>query len=157
MPLVLELPAPLEEELKKEAEKEGITATEHAALLLSISTALLREAEATPFQDAVKIFFSHHSLDAELMASALEAMIQIAIHDAGKGSAVLQKTAAEPELDRANEMLRAWRNRAVHQPLQGTERMRRKPTAMGKYAHVPGTSEDFAREKQMDIAREDRS
>ncbi len=32
----------------------------------------------------------------------------------------------------------------------------RKGRAYGKYAHIPGTSEDFAREKQEEIDREDR-
>ncbi|MGI8908592.1 MAG: hypothetical protein ACR2IE_19120 [Candidatus Sumerlaeaceae bacterium] len=30
-----------------------------------------------------------------------------------------------------------------------------RPTARGKYAHVRGTSEDFARQKQREIAAED--
>lgn len=29
-------------------------------------------------------------------------------------------------------------------------------TALGKYAHIAGSSDDFARDKQHDIAREDR-
>ncbi|HJQ23743.1 MAG TPA: hypothetical protein VKA60_07470 [Blastocatellia bacterium] len=31
-----------------------------------------------------------------------------------------------------------------------------RPSAMGKYAHIPGSSEDFAIEKQKEIAKEDR-
>ena len=34
---------------------------------------------------------------------------------------------------------------------------RKRPSALGKYAFVAGGSEEFAREKQAEIAREDRS
>jgi hypothetical protein len=47
MPLTLELPAPLEENLKEEAQKEGVPAAEHAAFLLSVLMALLQETETT--------------------------------------------------------------------------------------------------------------
>jgi hypothetical protein len=42
------------------------------------------------------------------------------------------------------------------QAKQKIGRVARKPHAMGKYAHIPGGSEDFAIEKQKDIANEDR-
>jgi hypothetical protein len=40
-------------------------------------------------------------------------------------------------------------------PVQGAGQ-RRELRAKGKYAHIPGGSEQFAREKQLEIAREDR-
>ena len=42
------------------------------------------------------------------------------------------------------------------QAKQSTGQVVRKPNAMGKYAHISGSSEDFAIEKQKDIAKEDR-
>ena len=49
---------------------------------------------------------------------------------------------------------------AHHHPLRGTiqhaARVERRPTAMGKYVHIPGNSDDFAGAKQDEIAREDR-
>lgn len=39
-------------------------------------------------------------------------------------------------------------------PLASAEQPSR-PSAFGKYAHVPGTSDDFARRKQEEIDRED--
>jgi hypothetical protein len=41
-------------------------------------------------------------------------------------------------------------------PPQDKGRAARKHTAMGKYAHIPVSSDEFAREKQDEIAREDR-
>jgi hypothetical protein len=165
MPLTLELPAPLEENLKQEAQKEGVPATEHAAFLLSVLMALLQEKEATSFRNAVRTFFSYHSLDAEQVATVFEELVEQSFQSQEKG-----KTSAE--FQQASESLRAWRNWHVHQPidepremeplqplhrrLRKSERTGERETAMGKYAHVPGSSEDFAREKQEEIAREDR-
>lgn len=42
------------------------------------------------------------------------------------------------------------------QAKQKIGRVAREPKAMGKYAHIPGSSEDFSIEKQKDIAKEDR-
>jgi hypothetical protein len=171
VPLTLELPVPLEEELRHEAEKEGVSAAEHAALLLSILTTLLREEDTTLFQDAVKTFLSKHSLDATLVASVFAALVQQA-HDLGEPPDV--KAVSDAASERVSKNLRAWRNLQVHEPidlsldemnlsspplgkpLQRAGRVNRRQTAMGKYAHVVGTSEDFAREKQKEIAHEDR-
>ncbi len=175
MPLTLELPAQLEEDLKQEAEKEGVPATDHAALLLSIITALLRETEATPFRNALREFFSQHSLDAEQVALVLEELVEQCLQedDKGKASATFQQKVGNAIPRQVYENLREWRNWQVHQPIdasldqvtsplppphrviQREGRLVRKQTAMGKYAYVPGTSDDFAREKQEEIAREE--
>lgn len=160
MPLTLELPAQLEEDLRREAQKEGVPATEHATLLLSILTALLREAETTPFQDALKSFLSEHSLDAKLVASVFEELVRecLEAHDEGNASYESQEFWSDAVSRRVHENLKAWRNGQVHLPIvQKPGRVMREQTAMGKYAHIPGTSEDFAREKQTEIAREDES
>ncbi len=44
----------------------------------------------------------------------------------------------------------------VTMPSPNEARTEGKGRAFGKYAHVPGTSEDFVREKQEEIDREDR-
>lgn len=177
MPLTLELPAQLEEDLRHEAQKEGVPATERATLLLSILTALLREARITPFQDALETFLSQHSLDAKLVASVFEELVRecLEAHDEGKTSYESQESWSDAVSLRVYENLRAWRNGQVHQPIdesidevvfpfsplsqpvQRPGRMMGEQSAMGKYAHIPGTSEDFAREKQKEIAREDKS
>ncbi len=160
MSLTLELSAQLEEDLRYEAQKEGVPATEHATLLLTILTALLREARTTPFQEALETFLSQHSLDAKLVASVFEVLVRecLEAHDEGKASYESQEYWSDAVSRRVYENLRAWRNRQVHQPIvQRPGRVMREQSAMGKYAHIPGTSEDFAREKQKEIAREDKS
>jgi hypothetical protein len=42
------------------------------------------------------------------------------------------------------------------EPIQRPGRTESSPTAMGKYTHVPGSSDEFAREKREEIAYEDR-
>lgn len=44
----------------------------------------------------------------------------------------------------------------VPEPLDFTRRVAARPSAMGKYAGVPGTSDDFAQEKRDEIASEER-
>jgi len=170
MPITLDLPAHLEEDLREEAEKEGVAPTEHAALLLSICTALFREADTTPFREAVKVFLSSRSLDTEYVATVLEELVEQCLlgQEQGDGSAAFQQSAAGGEERWMVSSLRAWRNSRVHQPIgalatpapsvEGPSRRtgQVRERAMGKYAHVPGTSEDFAREKQEEIAREER-
>lgn len=75
MAITLELPPHLEEELTHEAEKEGVAPSEHAALLLSICTALLKDVEATPFREAVRTFLSRRALDAEHLSTVFEELV----------------------------------------------------------------------------------
>src|SRR5437870_4235552 len=65
MPMTLDLPRPLDEEITLEAKREGVPAADHATLLLYLASSLLRGEEPTPFQKAVKDFLSYHSLDAD--------------------------------------------------------------------------------------------
>jgi hypothetical protein len=194
MPLTLDLPQPLNEELTLEATREGLAPTEHATLLLYLATALLREDDLTPFQEAVRIFLSSRSLDADRLASALEELVRLCVaeaHDEVKTSSPLQNArsgsvAAQQGLHADSEAaflsrLRAWRDVVVHvagpvknqrfdesfdavksnrrplnSPVQRSGRVGRKRTsAFGKYAGIVPSSEEFMREKQREIARED--
>src|SRR5262249_23517312 len=92
MSLTLELPRPLDEKLTHESELEGVPVAEHATLLLYLATALLRDEKATPFQEAVRVFLSHNSLDAAHISSVFEALVQACLwHDLGKSSPEFQK------------------------------------------------------------------
>jgi hypothetical protein len=180
MPLTLDLPPHLEEELEQEAQKEGVSVTDHTTLLLYLITALLEEQEQTPFQNAVKSFFFHHSLDVDHLASVFEELVQQCLDLKEDEVSPVSQEVSDPHASRyIYESLRAWRNWYVHQPItlkaidalyegvlspsaptqrkiQQTGRIARKQTAMGKYAYIPGSSDDFAREKPNEIAREDR-
>ncbi len=170
--MTVDLPAHLEEGLREEAEKEGVQPSEHAALLLSICTALLSDTGTTPFRSAVKEFLSHRSLDSDHLATVFEELVQqcLAAGEEGMASQPFEQTvvAADPSWVDAN--LRAWRDSLVHQstgaesgwPIppsaagsaQAAGRVR--GGARGKYAQLGGTSEDFARQKEEEIAREER-
>ncbi len=162
MAMTVDLPEHLEVGLREEAEKEGVQPSEHAALLLSICTALLSDAETTPFRSAVKEFLAHRSLDSEHLATAFVELVQQCLAGA-------LDEGPEPSWVDAN--LRAWRNSLVHRgvdanfewvfatpPSAGTAQVagRVKPGARGKYAHLGEASEDFARQKEEEIAREER-
>lgn len=157
MAMTVDLPSVLEEGLREEAEREGVHPSEHAALLLSICTALLNDAEATPFRRAVKEFLSRRSVDSEHLAAAFEELVLeclAAAQDAERASNVFQ--GEHPRW--SDPTLRAWRDSLVHQPSPAPEAGPAEPWkgARGKYAHIGGTSEDFARQKEEEIAREER-
>src|SRR3712207_3298361 len=119
MSMTLDLPAHLEDDLKEEAEKEGVPPDEHATLLLYICTALLREDETTPFQDAVRGFLSDRSLDATYLASVLEQLVKQCLVDPRDGTVSLgaQRVSSDSDPSSVYWRLRAWRNARVHQPM----------------------------------------
>jgi hypothetical protein len=90
MALTLELPPPVGEELTQEARREGVSETDRAALFVCLATALLQEEKLTPFQDAVKLFLVHRSIDAERVASVIDELVNVCLEaPTGRG-----KTAA---------------------------------------------------------------
>jgi hypothetical protein len=191
MPITLDLPPPLNEEITLEAEREGVPAADHATLLLYLASSLLRGEAPTPFQEAVKDFLSYHSLDADRVSSVFEELVSLclaAVHDEGKSSRAFQEaltgTAVPPEDSRPESLflprLKAWRNAIVHSrsavdrpvdyspeavisDLPPSEALRQRAgrtsrerrSAFGKYAGIIPSSEEFMREKQKEIARED--
>lgn len=79
MSLTIELPRPLGEELAFEAQREGVSAAEHATLLLYLATALLKEEDPSPFQEAVRSFLAHRLVDAERITSVLEELVRVCL------------------------------------------------------------------------------
>ncbi len=181
MPLTIDLPPQLRQELEDEAQQEGVSVVDHATLLLYLVVALLHEPKETPFQHAVELFLSQHSLDADLIATVFEELVRqcLTVQQEDKSPFASHAEADPLARDSVGESLRTWRSGYVHRALMGQAegtssrempgdlvstspiaqspgQARRRPTAMGKYAFVPGSSDDFAREKQDEIAREDR-
>lgn len=181
MPLTLELPPQIEEELAQEAQQEGVSVTEHTTLLVYLSLALREQQEQTPFQNAVKLFFSTHSLDIKHVSSVFELLVRQCLDPAAADtpeSISIPQVFSSTAPASAEENLRAWRNWLVHQPVPSeqlhalfetaqptptsgkkgkhTKEPHRRPSAMGKYSAIPGTSDDFAGGKQDEIAHEDR-
>jgi hypothetical protein len=115
MPLTLELPPPINEELTQDSQREGISEKEHAALLVCLASAFKQEEPHTPFQKAVRVFLSHHSLDADQVVSVFEGLVQACLesNDAWK----LKAPTGEGKTLAAFQFLRQWRNSLVHQPV----------------------------------------
>jgi hypothetical protein len=182
MTLALDLPPPLDAELRREAEREGVSPNDHATLLLYLATALLSDDPETPFQKAVHETLRSQSFGADRAAPAFEGLTRLcaSIQDAGKASPTLQKWLADsgqsslPSAVEAKEILRLWRNQAVHRPLEQSLELtvrdlpplqelvqrsgrRSRSSALGKFAHLSRGSEEYAAEKQEAIAHEERS
>ena len=163
MSLVVELPTPLEEELTREANRVGRSPESLAALLLGLATTLRKDAQKTPFQQAVKMFLSSHAVDPDRLASTLEELRGLCSETTPVSASLDLKWSVEnpgPTSD-GSTILQSWRNAIVHQPSRETQisddgRVARRPSAMGKYSHFGVSSEDVMREHQEDIAREEK-
>jgi hypothetical protein len=167
MSMTLEIPPPLEDELSREAKREELSPEDHATLLLCLATALRKSAQETPFRKAVKEFLSSHSVDADRFSSALEALLGICSKHRDETPTVPNESERQwalltaPHHGGVLSILQSWRNDPVHMPpteamIESAGRSRRQPSAMGKYSHLGISSEEFAREKQEEIAREER-
>jgi hypothetical protein len=117
MAITLALPPPIGEELAEESRREGISEAEHAALLICLASAFLRDESETPFRNAVKAFLAHRSLDAERVFTVFEELVRVCAlaHDVGKESASFQALLSKSIADRESEFLRHWRSASVHQ------------------------------------------
>jgi hypothetical protein len=177
MTLSIDLPPPLDEELAIEANREGVSVSDRATLLLHLMTALARDGRKTPFRSVVRSFLERNAIDADHMAEVCEALMALCLHDTDqlpKPPDTASINADYPiDADHARSLLRHWRNTEVHQSvakdievslsglppldhlLQRSGRVRR-ASVMGKYSWLKGSSEDYAIEKQREIVREDR-
>ena len=117
MSIILDLPMPIDEELTQDSQREGVSESEHVALLVCLASAFKQEEPHTPFQKAIEVFLSHHALDAKQVFSAFEELVHVCLeaHDAGKSEASFQKMTTAANFQ--NAALREWRNSIVHLPV----------------------------------------
>jgi hypothetical protein len=141
MTMVLELPPPLEEELTQEAEKIGLAADEHVRLLLWVASALVYQAESNPLSEAVRELLAEHSVDPEEFGRILGALVQRV--QPGKDGGVDGMFLREGN---------TWIWEAKRNAGRGSAE---RPSAIGKYAHLNISSDDYARRKQEEIDLED--
>jgi hypothetical protein len=164
------LPAHLEKELMSEARLTGVAPAELAGLLLCLADALRSGAPETPFSVAVRSFLSRHQLDPDYLSVALEHLKELCFRSKLQATSP-RLIGSVPEtmgdFVRLGEILRDWRDDALHQPIENgvavmsdvslrQDPARPRPSILGKYAHLGLSSEEFAREKQLEIDREDR-
>ena len=148
MTMVLELPPPLEEELTQEAERIGVPADEHAQYLLWVASALLDRSNSTPVSATVRGFLAEHSVDHERVRRMLEQLVR--------------RVQASTD-DGVDLMITTGNSRVVVEPKgggwakgsSGESFPTHHPSAMGKYAHLNISSDDYARRKQEEIDFED--
>lgn len=143
MTLTLEIPSALSEELEQQAELMGVSPEEHATALLALAAALLgiedpRSLEGPPDQ-------LHATLPrSDAQAAAITAWL----------SRLLLKEGVESDrLLRFAQRIHQW---LALRELSGSNIVApARQSAFGKYAHILGNSDDFARRKQEEIDLED--
>ena len=146
MPLTIQLPRPLDEELIEEAQREGVSATEHAALLLYLAHALVSEGRPTPFSEAVRAFLARHSLDAAQVSAAFEELLRLCLKQ-DEGCSPLEKadgTLAQGDLS----LLTQWRNALVHGVEAGAEAI--PATLPQAQHHAESADEEVPRDQERD-------
>jgi hypothetical protein len=114
MSLTIELPQPLGEELASEAQQVGISAAERATLLLYLATALLKEENPTPFQETVRNFLAHRSLDAGRIRSVLEELVRVCVEAREEGATPSEVPRGDAVAYRDATRVRHWRDAIVH-------------------------------------------
>jgi hypothetical protein len=186
MPVTIQLPRPLEEQLTQEAQREGVSATEYATLLLYLAHTFVSEGRPTPFREAVRVFLSRHSLDADHVASALEELVRLCLaEEKSDRSSSLQKALGQRAPGDLT-LLTQWRNALVHSVGAGPEASspprvlphqeeradeensrdpERDPALVARVKSIRGSfadhgaglaSEELQRERQADKEREER-
>jgi hypothetical protein len=118
MSLTLDLPPPINEELTLDSQREGISEMEHAALLVCLASAFKQDQPHTPFQKAIRVFLSDHSLDAEQVVAAFEKLVSVCLAAHGTEAIELPTGKGKTEAALQFALLQDWRNETVHRPLE---------------------------------------
>lgn len=137
MSLTLRLPNALSQELEQQAERIGVAPEVHATDLLALAAGVVGEDRTLGAADP-----------RAQLADRMLRMIRSLLSDGARSEADIER------LRQLEALLARWAREGNPQAAPGDEDARR-PSARGKYAHIPGTSEDFARRKQEEIDRED--
>lgn len=136
MGMTLEVPPVLAAELDAIASREGTTVEQHAVELLRLAHAIFDvPGLSREFRSLNEGFDGPWPGFGQALDAIRESVKKVASSEASPRNATRSPRMTEPELPQARPYPR--------------------PSALGKYAHLPGGSEAFAREKQEEIARED--
>ena len=163
-----DLPPKLAYEVEQAAEKAGVSPEELATVLLNVAVALYGQRPNWPFAAAVRDNLEARGtaevadLFAELVARCLAAA------PANRGAGKVEKAGGlgawyeaynpVPYQTRTGEgtlMVKETPMHAYGQPAPAPGPLAR-ASALGRYAHLRSGSEEFARAKEAEIAREDR-
>jgi hypothetical protein len=177
MAIVIDLPPEVEEEFNAEAGRIGVSASERGAFLLELATALTRDGRKTRFREVVRAYLQQRSVEADRLADVVEALMTFCLRESDSDQSGFNEPGSRSTDSGVPDRvvvswLRDWRLPEAHRSveenvdfsthelppleslIQRAGRMRRL-TAMGKYAHLGGGSEEFMREKQIELDREE--
>lgn len=144
MYLSLELPSPLGDEMSREAERRHVSPSEYAEILLSLVRSLRKEHQVTASARAVTEFLRSRSLDADLVVSVFEELVTL----------LLKNRCDTVSIDENYQGIDVQLP-PIEEIVQKAGRVRR-TSGRGMFSHLEFSSEQHAREKQEDIAREER-
>jgi len=67
----------------------------------------------------VRVFLSHHSLDADHVATVFDELVRLCVEaqEEGEGSSPLQEAGGRVDVKRVGALLKHWRNAVVHRAL----------------------------------------
>jgi hypothetical protein len=157
------LSPPLEQALKEAAEKAGVPPETYAAAVLSAGAAVVGAGDASPFRAAVRDLLSRRALDPARLADVLEQVVtQVCSLSPQQRDELNGAGATDMESKRQVEawLARFQAGEGFRYPTGGRAaepgRVGERRSARGMFAHLPGTSEDYARLKQAEIDLEDR-
>jgi hypothetical protein len=177
MAISIDLPAPLEEELEMEAEREGVTVSEQATFWLQLMTSLTRDGRKTPFRTVVQAYLRQNSLDAERLADVFEGLMALCLHESaqqplpiGDGNDVKSLLI---DSNTILSLLRHWRSPINHRSIEDDADLivhelpplgdliqqngrKNRISCLGKYSHIKLNTEDIMAERRRETEREDR-
>ncbi len=144
MNLSVELPSPLGDEMSREAERQHVSPSEHAEILLSLVRSLRKEHQETASAKVVTEFLKSRSLDADLVVSVFEELVTL----------LLKNRCDTVSIDESYQGIDVQLP-SIEEIVQKAGRVRR-TSGRGSFSHIGISSEEYAKEKQEDIAREER-
>ncbi len=145
MAITIELPPSLEAELAAEAALEGLSTAENACLYLCLGKALVGEGQTTSIRESFKALLVEQSSanrsgwrDVDRILNFLQVLREGRAHTTIYLASDQSPSAVKVDGAEASEPLPVKR-----------------PSAKGICAHLGGGTEEFMREKQLEIERED--
>jgi hemoglobin-like flavoprotein len=155
----LDLPPRVASALEKAAEHAGVQPEQLAIVLLNLAMALRDPAAQSPFAQAVRQYLGERSISPEQVSAVVAELVGLCLQQEGGGLAAWNEGYLNLPYELATGagvlMVKESPMYAYGAPAPSPAPLAR-ASAMGRYAHLRSGSEEFARAKAAEIAREDR-
>ncbi|HET7234100.1 MAG TPA: hypothetical protein VFJ16_29070 [Longimicrobium sp.] len=153
----LDLPPRLAWELEQAAEQAGVAPPELATLLLKVVVALGPQGGASPFAAAVREFLQARGVGPEQLQEVLAELVGACLApEPGGGLAAWREPYNPISYATSSSGVHMVREQPVHAYGAPAPGPIARASALGRYRHLPSGSQEFARAKEAEIAREDR-